>query len=70
MTTGEMKKWIDAASYEALLRRWRFAPAGGDPIFQGEVGDYYNEVMFKKRDALPAGEQVRASKAVGWEQPR
>ena len=70
MTTEEMKKWIDSNSYETLLRRWRFAPAGSDPIFQGEIGDYYSKVMFKKRDALPAGEQVSASKNVGWEQPR
>ncbi len=70
MTTEEMKKWIDSASYETLLHRWRFAPAGGDLMFQGEVGDYYSKVMFKKKDALPAGEQVSASKTVGWEQPR
>jgi len=23
MTTDEMKKWIDAASYEELLRKWK-----------------------------------------------
>jgi hypothetical protein len=60
-----MKAQIDSEDYESLLRRWRFAPAGS-PMFQGEVGDYYSKVMFKKRDALPAGEQVRISKAAGW----
>lgn len=60
-----LKEQINSESYESLLRRWRFAPVGS-PFFQGEVGDYYAQVMFEKRDALPAGEQVRASKAVGW----
>ncbi|KKK50897.1 hypothetical protein LCGC14_3120440, partial [marine sediment metagenome] len=56
-----MKAQIDSEDYESLLRRWRFAPAGS-PMFQGEVGDYYAKVMAEKRDSLPAGEQVRASK--------
>ncbi len=61
-----MKAQIDSEDYESLLRRWRFAPAGSSPMFQGEVGDYYSKVMAEKRDALPPGEQVRASKAIGW----
>lgn len=64
-----IKAQIDSEDYESLLRRWRFAPAGSSPMFQGEVGDYYAKVMFEKRDALPPGEQVRASKAIGWEKP-
>lgn len=62
--TLEEKAWIDNSTYEELLRRWRYAPVG-DPIFQSEVGQYFKEVMFKKRDADP-DEAVRASKRVGW----
>lgn len=62
------KEWIDGSSVETLLRRWRFSPSG-DHMFQGELGDYYKKVMFEKRDALPPGEAVTASKNVGWEAP-
>jgi hypothetical protein len=62
----EMKTWIDNASYESLLSRWRCAPAGS-PWFQGEIGQYYKQVMFAKRDAVGGAEAVRASKAVGWD---
>lgn len=62
--TVEQKEWIDNASYEQLLSRWRFAPVGS-PWFQGEVGDYYKQVMARKRDADPDG-HVRASKSIGW----
>jgi hypothetical protein len=64
MTEKEMREWIDNADYEALLRKWRFAPPG-DPFFQGEIGQYYSKVMAEKRDADPAG-AVRASKRIGW----
>jgi len=61
--TPEQKAWIDSASYETLLNKWRFAPIG-DPMFQGEDGDYFAKVMYAKRDAEPDG-GVRASKNVG-----
>ena len=48
--TPEQKKWIDEASYEDLLRKWRFAPAG-DPMFQGDTGEYYSKVMNEQRSA-------------------
>lgn len=60
------KEWIDGASYEDLLRRWRFS-ALGDSMFQGVTGKYYSDVMFKKKAALTPGEQVAASKSVGWD---
>jgi len=60
-----MKKWIDAASYEALLSRWRFAPAG-DSIFQGETGKYYQKVMAEKKQQVGGAGHVAASKAIGW----
>ena len=48
------------------LRRWRFAPVG-DPLFQGGTGDYYREVMARKRAALAPGEAARISKEIGWD---
>jgi hypothetical protein len=65
MTEDSMKYWIDNASYESLLNKWRNAPAG-DPFFQGETGQYYSKVMARKRDEAGPGEAVRASKNIGW----
>lgn len=63
--TPEQKKWIDEATYIQLLDKWRFAPVG-DPLFQGETGIYYKQVMVeKRRQELDGG--VSASKVVGWE---
>lgn len=59
-----IKQWIDNASYEELLRKWRFAPIG-DAMFQGETGEYYTKVMKEKRENT---NHVSASKSVGWEQ--
>ena len=65
MTIQEMKEWIDNASYLMLLGKWRHAPAGS-PWFQGELGKYYTDAMKRKRAETPPGEQVAASKAIGW----
>ena len=65
MMTDQMKAWIDGASYEALLRRWRNAP-GGSPWFQGEVGDYYKQVMAQRMTEIHPSEHVAASKRIGW----
>jgi len=65
MTIKKMKQWIDSASYEELLRKWRFEPPGS-PWFQGEIGDYYSKHMATKRDEIGNGEHVRASKSIGW----
>ena len=61
-----MKRWIDTASYEDLLRKRRFATSG-DPFFQGEVGDHYVKVMNERRAEVGVDEHVRISKIVGWE---
>lgn len=61
----EIKKRIDALTYEDLLAQWRFARVG-DPMFQGECGEYFSRVMFAKRDALSNQERVTVSKRVGW----
>lgn len=65
MTMDEMKKWIDRASYAVLLAKWRFAPVG-DPMFQGEMGDYYAEIMKRKGEEIGNDGKVQASKDLGW----
>ena len=60
-----MKNWIDDASYEDLLSKWRFAPVGS-PYFQGEIGKYYTKVMAEKRSQVGNTEHVKASKSIGW----
>jgi len=60
---AKLIEWIDAASYEDLLRMWRFAPAG-DPLFKGEVGAHFAEVMTKRRAETPDN-GVSASKRLG-----
>lgn len=62
--TPEEKVWIDNASYEVLLRKWRFAPCT-DEFFQGETGTYMAKVMTEKRSADPRG-AIAASKRIGW----
>lgn len=64
MTEKEMRRWIDNASYEELLRKWRSAPAGS-PFFKGAIGEYYSAEMNKKKAADPGG-AVAASKRIGW----
>lgn len=61
----QMKDWIDNATYEQLLSKWRNAPTG-DPFFQGETGDHYAIVMKKRREEVGHTEHVRASKSIGW----
>ncbi len=66
MNAEEMRVWIDQASYEQLLDKWRFAP-WGDPFFRLEMGDYYAVVMAKKKAAIGHDAAVSASKSVGWD---
>lgn len=65
MGDQEMRDWVDSQDYETLLRRWRFAPVGDDPMFRGRMGLYYKKVMFAKKDANPKA-AVQISKKVGW----
>ena len=62
----QIKKWIDGASYHELLQKWRYAPSGS-PYFQGETGDYYSDVMARKRKEVGNAAHVQASKAIGWD---
>ena len=60
----KLKQWIDNASPEQLLRRWRFG-ASTDPITQGEVGEYFSKAFAKMQREL--GSKFPAlSKKVGW----
>jgi len=59
------EQWLENASYEELLRRWRFAPVG-DPAFIGETGKLFSKVLFEKKAKFSPDEQVQASKNVGW----
>jgi hypothetical protein len=61
--TNEQKNWIDNASYKELFRRQRFAPIG-DPLFQGECGDYLLKRIMEIRP--DRAECVRISKEIGW----
>ena len=60
--TDEQKRWIDNASLHQLLDKWRFAPVG-EPMFQGEVGEYFSKVIAEKWSADPSG-WTRASKTL------
>ena len=60
--TPEEKEWVDNASYETLLEKWRFSPVGS-PIFAGEKGKYFSKIMFEKKEK---SDHVAASKRVGW----
>lgn len=66
--TPREKDWIDKASYEALLRRWRFTiTPPGESIFSGESATYYAEVMRKRREEIGPAGHTATSKAIGWE---
>lgn len=64
--TNELKAELDALSYRELLRKWRFSSAG-DPVFQGESGEYMAQRMSELRSE-PGGDarHVADSKAIGW----
>lgn len=66
--TPEQKAYIDDASYETLLREWRFQKLGSD-AFSGERGEYFARVMFAKKEAIGPEAALAASKAVGWGAP-
>ena len=65
MSVADMIMWVDGASYEQLLGKWRFEPSGS-PWFEGEMGDYYKAVMLERSHETPDEERVRVSKSLGW----
>ena len=66
-TLREMRDWIDRQDHEGLLRWWRFAPSG-DPFFQGEIGEHYEQALKSSR-GLEQDRGASASKRVGWDPP-
>ena len=60
--TKDNKNYIDALSYEDLLRRWRFTESGSE-WFQGETGKYWGKRKAELRDTV---DHVAISKAIGW----
>jgi len=66
--TPKQKTQINEMTYEEMLRRWRFAPAG-DPLFAGDTGDYFEKVMQEKKQAAGPGAAVAISKGIGWGRP-
>lgn len=61
--TPELKKQIEALSYEDMLRIWRFEPSG-HPLLIGEVGEYFSLQMDLKRESV---DYVEVSKRVGFQ---
>lgn len=66
VTDDERIAWIDRASYRELLQKWRFEPSGS-PWFSGRVGEHFAEAMRIAKQRTPAGEQVSASKQIGFD---
>lgn len=62
--TQENKDYIDNLTFESLLSRWRFAPAG-DPWFADETGEYWSKRMMTKRSE-ENDNGVGAGKRIGW----
>lgn len=65
MTEKEMIDWIDNATYEQLLSKWRGA-VSGDLFFQGEIGQYYSKKISEKKSEIGNAAHVAASKSIGW----
>ena len=61
----EKKQWIENASYQSLLHRWRFAPVG-DPMFSGDLGEHYKRIINIKRAIDGDEATIQASKSIGW----
>jgi hypothetical protein len=61
-----IKQLIDDMSYEGMLESVRFAQIG-EPLFCGEVGEYFAEVMNKKRKEIGDAGHTAASKKIGWD---
>jgi hypothetical protein len=66
MMTADEKEWIDNATIEQLLNKWRFAPIGSAYFCEDqERTSYFQKVMNQKR-AADHEAYVRASKNIGW----
>jgi len=56
---------FESMTYTDMLRIWRFSPAG-NPVLQGESGDIFEKVFFRKKTDIGDNEATRISKLVGW----
>lgn len=43
-----LKKWIDNASYDQLLYKWRYA-SSDNLIFDSEIKEYYRKILFERK---------------------
>ena len=62
--TDAQKHQIDGMSREEMAAKWRFA-APGDPLLQGDTGQYFADVFFKGK----GGFSPEISKGLGWTPP-
>ena len=60
--TEQEKATIDGMTQREMAERWRFA-AVGDPLFQGDTGQYFKQVFFEKK----GGFTPAISKSIGLE---
>lgn len=60
MTPEELKREIDGMTQYQLCQTWRFATVG-NPLLQGEVGEYFAAKLDKKGGFTP-----EISRALGW----
>ena len=60
------KAYIDGLSYYELLSKWRFSLAG-DPLFQGELGQYFVKRLSEMKEKVGHEEHVATSKVIGWD---
>lgn len=64
--TEDLKKRIDEMPYRDMLELWRFAPSG-HPMISGVAGQYFGDVMRRKREEVGQAAHVAASKSIGWD---
>ncbi len=65
MAYEEMKQWVDNATYEMLLLKWRDSPFD-DPFFWGEMGEYYLQTIIDKRSEVGEEEHKRVLARLSW----
>ncbi len=64
MTYEEMKQWVDSATYEMLLVRWRDLPFD-DPFFF-QLGEYYLQKIVDKRSEVGEEEHKKVLSRLSW----
>lgn len=66
LTDQMMLDWIESATYEQLLQKWRFEPIGSPWFADTAVSDAFSAKFIKLRDEISDEERIGASKRVGW----